>query len=138
MENCETRHFRVRVWEAHCLITGITERHEQNIPLFYHHHHQPRDVPDALPTQARSLNQNSSQAGSVSLLSPAVLSVLSRGIHTSAQHPSHFKCEHIRAAKGMYPAGHGIAGVLPPASPPPSHIQLPFRRRRRSEQIERW
>ncbi|KAJ7819570.1 hypothetical protein B0H14DRAFT_3147428 [Mycena olivaceomarginata] len=33
--------------------------------------------------------------------------------------PSHFKCEHIRGAKGMYPAGHSIAGVLPPASPLP-------------------
>ncbi|KAJ6556709.1 hypothetical protein B0H10DRAFT_2121995 [Mycena sp. CBHHK59/15] len=87
MENCETRHFRVR-----------------NIPLFYHHHHQP-------PRRSRCAPD---PAGSVSLLSPAV----QRHPHQRST-PSHFKCEHIRAAKGMYPAGHGIAGVLPPASPPP-------------------
>ncbi|KAJ6629446.1 hypothetical protein B0H10DRAFT_2184397 [Mycena sp. CBHHK59/15] len=110
MENCETRHFRVRVWEVHCLITGITERHEQNIPLFYHYHHQP-------PRRSRRAPD---PAGSVSLLSPAV----QRHPHQRST-PSHFKCEHIRAAKGMYPAGHGIAGVLPLRwHRRPSHLRL--------------
>ncbi|KAJ7852211.1 hypothetical protein B0H14DRAFT_2581049 [Mycena olivaceomarginata] len=59
--------------------------------------------------RARSSNQTSSRAGSSF--------PCSAGASSPALNTQYFKCEHIRAAKGTYPAGHGIAGALAPASP---------------------
>ncbi|KAJ7874025.1 hypothetical protein B0H14DRAFT_3131113 [Mycena olivaceomarginata] len=107
-------------------------RNVKNIPLFHHHHPQPPQCSQCTPDLAGSVGLLSITmcfvaAGAGEDLTNYRASVYERlrGSSPAARYPhqhstpSHFKCEHIRGAKGMYPAGHSIAGVLPPASPLP-------------------